>query len=143
VHHSIEKMDWLAGYRVHPIDQILTKGASLLPCFALGFSTWAIGASFVLYHWHSLLLHSNVRINFGPIRWLIASPNFHHWHHSKETEAQNKNFAGQLAILDILFRTAHMPAGRWTPSYGVSEPVPRTYVNQILYPFSHKFDSVL
>ena len=38
VHHSIEDMDWLAGARVHPIDQILTKGASLLPCFALGFS---------------------------------------------------------------------------------------------------------
>ena len=38
VHHSIEEMDWLAADRVHPIDQIFTKGASLLPVFALGFA---------------------------------------------------------------------------------------------------------
>ena len=34
IHHSIEELDWLAAARVHPIDQILTKGASLLPIFA-------------------------------------------------------------------------------------------------------------
>ena len=31
IHHSIEEMDWLAAHRVHPIDQIVTKAASLLP----------------------------------------------------------------------------------------------------------------
>jgi sterol desaturase/sphingolipid hydroxylase (fatty acid hydroxylase superfamily) len=48
VHHSIEEMDWLAAARVHPIDQIITKGASLLPVFALGFSDGVIGAYMVL-----------------------------------------------------------------------------------------------
>ena len=38
VHHSIEEMDWLAAHRVHPVDQIVTKGASLVPVFVLGFS---------------------------------------------------------------------------------------------------------
>ena len=42
VHHSIEEMDWLAAHRIHPVDQILTKAASLLPVFALGFSAPAI-----------------------------------------------------------------------------------------------------
>ncbi|WP_246672129.1 MULTISPECIES: sterol desaturase family protein [unclassified Mesorhizobium] len=37
IHHSIEEMDWLAAHRVHPVDQILTKSASFLPLFALGF----------------------------------------------------------------------------------------------------------
>ena len=43
VHHSIEELDWLAAARVHPVDQIITKGVSFLPVFALGFSDWVIG----------------------------------------------------------------------------------------------------
>ena len=31
IHHSIEELDWLAATRVHPVDQILTKGVSLVP----------------------------------------------------------------------------------------------------------------
>jgi sterol desaturase/sphingolipid hydroxylase (fatty acid hydroxylase superfamily) len=135
VHHSIEQMDWLAAHRIHPVDQILTKGASLVPCFLMGFSNAAIVAFFLLFRWHTILLHANARITFGPIRWLVASPNFHHWHHSKEPEAWDKNFASQLAMLDILFGTAYMPAKKWTPSYGLDEAVPRTYARQILYPF--------
>ncbi len=76
VHHSIEEMDWLAARRVHPVDQILTKGLSVLPVFALGFSMPAIVLFVTLYHWQSLLIHSNVRIGFGPLRWILASPHF-------------------------------------------------------------------
>src|SRR5574341_1042272 len=42
IHHSIEELDWLAAARVHPVDQIVTKGVSLVPVFALGFSEAAI-----------------------------------------------------------------------------------------------------
>ena len=42
IHHSIQEMDWLAAYRVHPLDQIATKTASFLPIFLLGFSNEAI-----------------------------------------------------------------------------------------------------
>src|SRR6266704_4583348 len=33
VHHSSEELDWLAATRVHPLDQIATRGISLLPVF--------------------------------------------------------------------------------------------------------------
>jgi sterol desaturase/sphingolipid hydroxylase (fatty acid hydroxylase superfamily) len=135
VHHSIEELDWLAAHRVHPIDQILTKSASLIPCFALGYSEVALAAFAVIYHWHSILLHANVRMNLGPLRWLIASPEFHHWHHSDHREAYDKNFAGQFAFLDVVFGTAHMTRGQEPTKYGCSDPVPRTYWQQLLYPF--------
>jgi sterol desaturase/sphingolipid hydroxylase (fatty acid hydroxylase superfamily) len=135
IHHSIEELDWLAAHRVHAFDQILTKGASLIPAFALGFSEWAIGAYFVLYQWHSLLLHANVRLSFGPLRWLVASPEFHHWHHSKQREAYSKNFAGQLSLWDIVFGTAYMTKGELPSGYGVDDPVPSGYVSQFFYPF--------
>jgi len=135
VHHSIEELDWLAAHRVHPLDQILTKGASLVPCFALGFSQWAIIVYFALYHWHSLMLHANISLNFGPLRWLVASPEFHHWHHSNRPEAHDKNFAGQVALWDYVFGTAHQPKGEKPGQYGTDEPVPAGYVAQIAYPF--------
>lgn len=136
VHHSIEEMDWLAAHRVHPVDQIVTKGASLIPCFALGFSEWALIAYFALYQWHSLMLHANIRLSFGPLKWLIASPEFHHWHHSNRRHAHNKNFAGQISLWDVMFGTAHMPKAEKPGDYGVDEPVPDGYVAQLIYPFS-------
>jgi sterol desaturase/sphingolipid hydroxylase (fatty acid hydroxylase superfamily) len=135
IHHSIEEMDWLAGHRVHPLDQILTKGIALVPCFALGFSAWAIAAFVIFYQCHSLLLHSNIRCSLGPLRWLLASPQFHHWHHSSEREGWNRNFGAQLPWWDMLFATAHMPKGRSTTSFGIPDPVPSKYWQQLLYPF--------
>ena len=135
IHHSIEELDWLAATRVHPLDQIATKGVSLLPVFTLGFSDVAIGAFMALYGWQSVLIHSNVRINFGPLRWLLASPEFHHWHHSRDSEARDKNFAGQLPLLDVLFGTLHMPHGRMPGKYGLDQPIPATYPTQLLHPF--------
>ena len=135
VHHSIEELDWLAGARVHPVDQIVTKGVSLLPVFALGFSDVVIGAYMLLYAWQSVLIHSNVRIKFGPLRWVLASPEFHHWHHSKDREVRDRNFAGQLPLLDVLFGTLHMPAGQRPESFGIDTPMQQNYLKQLAYPF--------
>jgi sterol desaturase/sphingolipid hydroxylase (fatty acid hydroxylase superfamily) len=134
VHHSIEELDWLAASRVHPIDQILTKGVALVPVVALGFSEWTIGVYAIIYQWQSVLIHSNVRIGFGPLRLLFASPEFHHWHHSNDREARDRNFAGQLPFLDVLFGTLHMPKGRMPTTYGLDWPMPQQYVPQLLYP---------
>ena len=142
IHHSIEELDWLAAARVHPIDQVLTKGLSVLPLYALGFSGTVIGIFSGLYFWHSLLVHANVRLNFGPLRWLIASPEFHHWHHANQREAYNMNYAGQLAFIDKLFGTMYMPKGQMPAKYGVDEPVPHTYVPHLLYPFRRRKPAV-
>jgi sterol desaturase/sphingolipid hydroxylase (fatty acid hydroxylase superfamily) len=135
IHHSNEELDWLAAFRVHPVDQIASKSISLLPVFALGFSDVAIAVFAFLSQWHALLVHSNISIGLGPLRWLVASPDFHHWHHSKDVAARDKNFAGQLSLLDVLFGTAYMPRGQLPTQYGIDEPLPSTYVTQILHPF--------
>lgn len=134
LHHSIEEMDWLAAYRVHPVDQILTKSLSYLPVFALGFSDAAIAIFVVTFKWQSIVIHSNNRIGLGPLKWIFATPQFHHWHHANQPEALDKNFAGQLVFLDWIAGTLHMPRG--TPArYGTDEPVPKRYDGQVLYPF--------
>ncbi|AMN43691.1 sterol desaturase family protein [Rhodoplanes sp. Z2-YC6860] len=135
IHHSIEELDWLAAWRVHPVDQILTKGVSLIPVLALGFSDVTIGLYRLLYQWQSVFIHANVRIGLGPMRWLFASPEFHHWHHSADLEARDKNFAGQLSFLDALFGSLHMPRGKMPTSYGTDQPLPKHYFPQLFYPF--------
>lgn len=137
IHHSIQELDWLAGHRVHPLDQIATKAASLALIFPLGFSGKAVIIYSLLYHWQSILLHANVGIGFGPLRWLIASPQFHHWHHSSNRLVYNKNFAGQLSLLDALLGTLHMPRGYLPDKYGIDDALPGTYFSQLLYPFKN------
>ena len=138
IHHSIEEMDWLAAHRIHPVDQIVTKGASLVPCFALGFSDLAIALYALAYHWHTCLLHANVRFGFGPLGWLLTSPNFHHWHHCREEEAWDGNFGTQLALWDFLFGTAFLPKGRTAERFGIGEKVPETYLTQLAHPFRRR-----
>lgn len=135
VHHSIETLDWLAGHRIHPVDQIVTKGAAVIPIFALGFSDIAIAIYAGIYHWQSMLLHSNIHINLGPLRYIIALPQFHHWHHANQTEAYDKNFAVQFAFLDFVFGTHYLPEKQVPKSYGTPTPVPRDYVGQMTFPF--------
>ncbi len=138
IHHSIEELDWLAAHRVHPLDQILTKGAALVPIFALDFSGAAMAVFFILYQWHSLMLHANLRIGFGPLHWVIASPCFHHWHHADHPEAWNKNFSAQFPIWDILFGTAHMRRDAMPTRYGIEDDLPQSYLQQLRYPFRAK-----
>ncbi|RWB79170.1 MAG: sterol desaturase family protein [Mesorhizobium sp.] len=138
IHHSIEELDWLAGHRVHPVDQILTKGASFIPLYLLGYSSEAIGLFALIFHAHSLLLHANVRLNIGPLRWLIASPQFHHWHHANERAAYDKNFAGQLSFIDVIFGTMHLPGNAVPERYGIDDPIPSNYIEQLAYPFVPK-----
>ena len=134
VHHSIEEMDWMAAYRVHPFDQALTRGISLIPIFILGFSGGALALWGILFAWHSMFKHSNIKVNLGPMRWVFVEPVFHHWHHANEVHAFDKNYAGQLPILDILFGTAHLENRLGPSKYGTDTHVPDDFVGQLISP---------
>jgi sterol desaturase/sphingolipid hydroxylase (fatty acid hydroxylase superfamily) len=134
VHHSSEQMDWLATFRVHPVDQVLNSTIIALPGIALGFSPGALLAYALLYRGHSLLLHSNVGLRFGRLGQIIASPHYHHWHHADDPRAHERNFGGQLVIWDALFGTLHKPA-TLPERYGTQDGPPcGSYVQQLLAP---------
>lgn len=137
IHHSSENLDWLAAYRVHPVDQMITKGASLIPIYALGFSAEALFVAAIIYKWQALLEHANIRLPLGPLKYVIVGSEFHHWHHSNEAVARDKNFSAQFPIWDILFKTLYLP-GRMPERYGVDDPVPATWAGQIIYPFRRR-----
>ena len=86
----------------------------------------------------STVVHSNLRLNFGPLRYWFVTPIYHHWHHGIEKEAIDVNFAVHFPVLDWLFGTFYLPAdGKWPGGYGIDgHPVPRGYFRQMLYPFT-------
>jgi sterol desaturase/sphingolipid hydroxylase (fatty acid hydroxylase superfamily) len=137
VHHSSEHMDWLASFRVHPVDQILNSTIIAVPGVALGFSPATLLAYVLLYRVHALLLHSNVRVDFGPLGRVFASPRYHHWHHADERHAYDRNFGGQLVIWDRLLGTVHESSGL-PARYGVGGSVPDGYVQQLVTPLLPK-----
>jgi lathosterol oxidase len=72
-------------------------------------------------------------------RGLIATPSFHHWHHSAEPEAIDKNFAVHSPIWDRLFGTYYLP-DRWPGTYGLAggDHVPSGWLSQFVWPFRHR-----
>jgi lathosterol oxidase len=136
VHHSAERMDWLAGSRLHLVDVIVTRGLSYVPIFVLGFSTAALYVYVFIVAAQATFLHANVRWRLRPIRRVIATPAFHHWHHAAEREAADKNFAVHTPLWDLAFGTYHLP-DRWPSAYGISggAPVGRGWLRQLVRPF--------
>jgi sterol desaturase/sphingolipid hydroxylase (fatty acid hydroxylase superfamily) len=134
VHHSIRDLDWLAANHLHPLDETFGRSAAVLPLYALGFGRVSLGAFVILITVQAIFIHANVRMNFGPVRWLIATPQFHHWHHAREPRAFNTNYAGEFPILDALFGTLYLPADRWPAQYGIDESEPAGYLRQLAWP---------
>lgn len=137
VHHSSEHLDWLATYRVHPFDQIFNGVIIAMPGILLGFVPAAFVIHAFIYKFHAMLLHSNLRINFGPLKWLIASPHYHHWHHANERAAYDKNFGGQLVVFDWLFGTLNMPQHR-PVAFGITESISPKFFGQMAHPFRRR-----
>jgi sterol desaturase/sphingolipid hydroxylase (fatty acid hydroxylase superfamily) len=141
VHHSIEEMDWLASGRLHPVDQAFTRSCAILPVFALGFTRATFGAFLVFTTLQALFIHANVRFTFGPLRWVLSTPEFHHWHHADDPAAYNSNFAGEFPWVDALFGTLHLPRGERPARYGIADEVPDGYLRQLAWPFRHNLQS--
>jgi len=135
VHHSISEMDWLAAGRLHPLDQVFVRSCVILPLVVLGFDRTTFGAYLLFATLWAIFIHANVRFTFGPLRWIVATPAYHHWHHTNDDDAINRNFAGQLPLLDMVFGTFHLPKHRWPSTYGIDERVPITYLGQLAWPF--------
>jgi sterol desaturase/sphingolipid hydroxylase (fatty acid hydroxylase superfamily) len=132
VHHSAEHLDWLAAHREHPIDTVYTMGLINLPAFVLGFPLETIAALVAFRGIWAIYIHSNVRLPLPrPLRVLVGAPELHHWHHDRARDAGN--YANISPIMDVLFGTYvcpdHEPA-----AFGLSEPMPRGYVAQLLHP---------
>lgn len=136
VHHGSEQLDWLASVRLHPVNEALMRIAQLAPLVLLGFDPRVLAASVPVFTLYALMLHANVTWSFGPLKYVIATPAFHRWHHATDADALDKNFAGLFPMWDMLFGTFHLPE-RTPERFGVIGPrVPDGLWAQLRFPFS-------
>ena len=136
VHHGSTQVDWLSSVRLHPVNDIVGKLVQGLPLFLLGFDYTLLAVYTPFLTLYAIFVHANVSWTFGPLRYVVASPVFHRWHHTCEREGLDKNFAGLLPVWDLLFGTFYMPPGRRPERFGVEgAPVPEGLWSQLVYPF--------
>jgi len=84
----------------------------------------------------AVAIHANMKINFGPLRYVFATPQFHHCHHSKDRQYMDANYAVHLPLIDMLFGIYKCPKGEWPAEYGiVSGEPPAGFWKQVLHPF--------
>lgn len=137
VHHSTQHMDWLAGSRTHFVDIFVTRSMAFIPLYVLGFSEITFNTYIVFMAVHAVLIHANTRINFGFLKYIIATPQYHHWHHCEDPRYYGKNFATIFPFIDLMFGTYYLPGNTWPEGTGLREAnFPKGYVRQLVYPFT-------
>ncbi|MGQ0505558.1 MAG: sterol desaturase family protein, partial [Myxococcaceae bacterium] len=135
VHHCAEHMDWLAGSRNHTVQILIDRSLAMVPLYLLGPDKLALDIYVVFAALQTVFAHANVGLRFGPLSYLLVTPQFHHWHHSSDKPAIDTNYAVHLPLFDLLFGTFHLPRLHWPISYGTVTRLPRTLWGQLAYPF--------
>jgi sterol desaturase/sphingolipid hydroxylase (fatty acid hydroxylase superfamily) len=139
VHHSVKTMDWLAGSRQHMLELIFTRVCVLAPLYILGFSEAAMNGYILIVGFQAVFNHANVHLPWGPLKYVLVTPDFHHWHHASDDEAIDKNYAAHYAFLDYLFGTAVKSKNQFPERYGVvGDYMPEGFIKQQLFPFRGK-----
>jgi sterol desaturase/sphingolipid hydroxylase (fatty acid hydroxylase superfamily) len=114
VHHSQRQMTLWSDNRNHLLDDLLRDSVFVLLALAVGVAPGQFVAIVAVTQLVESLSHANVRLGFGPLRWLLVSPRFHRLHHAvglgHESAGQGSlgghNFAVLFPVWDILFRSA-------------------------------------
>lgn len=140
VHHSSSHMDWLAGSRLHIVEILITRTLILGVVEFLGFSQAVINTYIAIVGIQAVVNHSNLKLPWGPLKYVFVTPEHHHWHHASDDVAIDKNYAAHYSFLDYLFGTAvrtKEKAGKHMPDkYGViGDYVPEGFINQQMFPF--------
>lgn len=125
VHHTPEHLYFLINTRGHPLDMVITRLFGLTPLYLIGLGGASASGSVapllvvLIGTLWGFFIHSNLRLRLGPLEWLVATPAFHHWHHTRNDHI-NHNYASMLPVLDRLFGTHHLPPA-WPSEYGIGD----------------------
>jgi sterol desaturase/sphingolipid hydroxylase (fatty acid hydroxylase superfamily) len=137
VHHSTRVLDWMAGSRLHLLEVVVTRVSILGVLFVLGFEKAVMDAYIVIVGFQAVFNHANVSLPWGPLKYVLVTPDFHHWHHSSDRAALDRNYAAHFSFLDYLFGTAVRSDRRFPEKYGVlGDYMPEGFIRQQLFPFT-------
>ena len=152
IHHSQTRLNFFTEYRSHFIDDLLKLTVEAIPLFMVQQSFVEVLLINRMRYWYTTIYHSNIKSDFGILRYILVTPQSHRIHHSIEPRHRDKNFGLTFSIWDHLFGTQYRRYDEY-PETGVADaPFPVesekekgwgaiVFLDQLLYPFS--FSAVL
>jgi len=85
------------------------------------------------------LNHANIKLSYGPLKYLLNNPVMHLYHHAYELPKGKfgVNFGISLSLWDYIFGTHHIPETSGTITLGFPEEktVPKKFWGQLIYGF--------
>jgi len=152
VHHSQRQMNLFTDLRYHFLEYFIAKFIIFIPAYMLQLEPLNAFFIAIVIRWHTMAYHANLRTNYGPVRYLLVTPQSHRIHHSHALEHRDTNFGVVFCIWDRLFGTQH-PDYNSYPDTGIADerfPLEQsvspwavivTLVQQTIYPFRLLFRS--
>ncbi|MGB4972517.1 MAG: sterol desaturase family protein, partial [Cyclobacteriaceae bacterium] len=140
VHHSVKEMGFAAHLRYHWMENILYKPLKTFGVMILGgfepeqayivhFTAITIGH----------LNHSNVKITWGPLKYIFNNPVMHLYHHAYVLPKgkYGVNYGISLSLWDYIFKTNYIPEDSGTVEIGFKgdDQFPKDFIGQNTYGF--------
>ena len=136
VHHSPGKLYWVNTGRFHPIEKAAQFLFDALPFILLGISENVLAFYFVFYAVNGFFQHSNIKLKFGVLNYLISTAELHRFHHSRVESEANSNYGNNTIVWDLLFGTRYLPAGQNVEKLGLkNSKYPSGFFEQLKTPF--------
>lgn len=103
LHHVPRVLDWLSGFRFHPIDAAIEQAVPVLPLVALGFPPVTIAPYVIVVGLVVAYAHADISIPESRLTGIIVTPAYHRTHHA--AGGTGTNFALVLPVMDRIFKT--------------------------------------
>jgi len=146
VHHSVEEMGFAAHLRYHWMENVFYTPMKYIAVMIIGgFTPESVYLVFYLSIAIGHLNHANVKLTYGPLKYIFNNPVMHLWHHSyhlPEDRKRGVNFGISLSIWDYIFGTSYVPEDSGTIKLGFPgmEKFPDDFVHQNLHGFNKEND---
>lgn len=130
LHHSDEDMNFSTSHRVHPLELVQMKLVMVVIVGWLSLPIAAFAIAALTRSWYGLYVHSRFHFDHGRFRKVLASPNYHRWHHADDPAVYGKNLCDMFPIWDLAFGT-HYDPGTCNIPQGVSDAPKDIFRGQI------------
>jgi sterol desaturase/sphingolipid hydroxylase (fatty acid hydroxylase superfamily) len=138
VHHSPDLLYTLNVGRFHPLEKVLHFSLDTVPFLLLGVAPQVIGAYFLLYAVNGLFQHSNVRLRYGWLNYVVGSAETHRWHHARDPRTARCNFSNTTILWDLVFGTWYLPRDRALEIGIPDRGYPKDFWSQLFTPFRRR-----
>ncbi len=140
VHHSVKEMGFAAHLRYHWMENIFYKPLKTFGVMILG--GFEPEQAYII-HFFAITIghlnHSNVKITWGPLKYIFNNPVMHLYHHASVLPEGKSgvNYGISLSLWDYIFKTNYIPEESGTIEIGFEgdEKFPKGFVGQNLYGF--------